>query len=309
MSLPTLGKTNAVLRQAVVHATWAQWSAIEAWPGGKPAGSVVDPEALVLASLWLESEEPRLWRVARLWARGGARYLSVQRIKNLSPHYPAHAQKRLGDFASECLHAGKDARWRGLATAPAAKVRERGTELSPSPQFRRPAALMLRLRIGLGVGIKADVLAYLLGAEGGHRTLREMTDATGYIRRAIDRAVAELVAAGFVTALATSPASYRAPAERWDPLLELGQDPPFWWHWDRVYQFAGALDDAATAGAHESPFLQASRARDVMETHYQVFDLNAVPVREVNAAPGEAYLGALGEDVAALAKRITENWV
>lgn len=309
MSLPELSKTEAVLRQAVVEAAWAQWSAIEAWPGGKPARSVVDPEALVLASLWLESEEPRLWRVARLWARGGARYLSVQRIKNLAPSYPAHARKRLGDFASECLHAGKDARWRGLATAPTAKVRERGTELSPSPQFRRPAALMLRLRIGLGVGIKADVLAYLLGAAGGHRTLREMADSTGYIRRAVDRAVAELVAAGFVTALATSPASYRAPAERWEPLLELGQNPPFWWHWDQVYRLAGALNEAATAAARESRFLQASRARDVMESHYQAFDLNAVPVREVNTAPGEAYLGVLAEDVAVLAKRISDNWV
>ena len=121
--------------------------------------------------------------------------------------------------------------------------------------------------------------------------------------------MAELVAAGFVTALATSPASYRAPAERWEPLLELGQNPPFWWHWDQVYRLAGALNEAATAAARESRFLQASRARDVMESNYQAFDLNAVPVREVNTAPGEAYLGVLAEDVAVLAKRISDNWV
>lgn len=309
MSPPELNSISAVLRRAVVEAAWAQWSAIEAWPNGQPARSVVDPEALVLASLWLESEEPRLWRVARLWARGGARYLSVQRIKNLAPGYPSRARKRLGDFAWECLQRGKDARWRALATAHTATVRERGRELPPSPQFLRPAALMLRLRIGLGVGIKADVLAYLLGASGGHRTLREMTDATGYFRRAVDRAVAELVAAGFVTALSTSPATYRAPEERWAPLLGITEEPPCWWHWNEVYRFAGTLDEAAAATAGKSLFLQASRARDVMEAHYRAFDLNAVPVREVTAAPGEAYLGVLAEDVGQLAKRISGNWV
>jgi hypothetical protein len=309
MSLPELSSISAVLRRAAVEAAWAQWSAIEAWPNGTPARSVVDPEALVLASLWLESEEPRLWRVAQIWARGGARYLSVQRIKNLAPDYPGHARKRLGDFAWECFHSGKDARWRALATAPTATVRERGKALPPSPQFLRPGALMLRLRIGLGVGIKADVLTYLLGATGRRCTLREMADATGYFRRAVDRAVAELVAAGFVTALSTSPATYRAPEERWAPLLGITVDPPAWWHWNEVYRFAGALDEAAAATAGKSRFLQASRARDVMEAHYPAFELNSVPVREVTAVTGEAYLGILAEDVRVLAKRVTDNWV
>lgn len=309
MSAPTLTSITAGLRGVLVDAAWAQWSAIEAWPNGKPARSVVDPEALVLASLWLEPEEPRLWRVARLWARGGARYLSVQRIKNLARHYPSRAKQHLGDFAWECLHAGKDARWRALATAPAATaVRERGAELEPSPQFRKPGALMLRLRIGLGVGIKADVLAYLLGSAGARRTLRDMADATGYFRRAVDRAVAELVAAGFVTAVSTSPATYLAPFERWDALLELGESPPRWWHWDQIYRFAGALDAATVETAEASPFLQASRARDVMEEHGKVFHLNGISVHDPSGAPGEAYLGVVAEDVGVIVKRLEENW-
>jgi len=309
MSLPTLDSISSTLRRSLVDAAWAQWSAIEAWPNGKPARSVVDPEALVLASLWLEPEEPRLWRVARLWARGGARYLSVQRIKNLARHYPHGAQQRLGAFAWECLHSGKDARWRALATAHTTAVRERGPELEPSPLFRRPGALLLRLRIGLGVGIKADVLAYLLGSAGARRTLRDMAEATGYFRRAVDRAVSELVAAGFVTAVPTSPATYFAPVERWDALLELGESPPFWWHWDQIYRFAGALDAAAVETLASSPFLQASRARDVLEEYGQVFHLNSMSVRPASSAPGEAYLAVLAEDVGELAKRIGENWV
>jgi len=309
MSLPTLASAATQLRRALVEAAWAQWSAIEAWPNGRPARSVVDPEALVLASLWLAKDEQRLWRVARIWARGGARYLSVQRIKNLVPGYPKAARDRLGEFARECLLAGKDARWRALAAGSTPQVRERGRELPPSPQFLQPAALMLRLRIGLGVGIKADVLTYLLGSFGSRRTLREMADATGYFRRAVDRAVAELVAAGFVTALSTSPATYRAPAERWAALLDIADDPPAWWHWDQVYRVAGALDEAAAATREASAFVQASRARDVMSAHPAAFELNAVPVRPVTAAPGEAYLTVLAEDVGHLASRVVNNWV
>ncbi len=309
MSAPTLPNIAAGLRAALVEVLWAQWGGLEAWPTGKPARSVVDPEALVLASLWLEPEEARLWRLLRVWAAGGARYLSVQRIKNLAPHYPATARARLGDFARECLTRGKDARWKPLVRAAAREVRERGKELEPATRITTPAALVLRLRIGLGVGIKADVLAYLLGSAGARRTGRDVALATSYARRATDRALEELVMAGFVTALATSPVSYRAPEDRWEPLLELGKDPPYWWHWDLLYRFAGALGEAAEEVREASPFLQASRARDVMAAHYAAFDLNAVPAREVTAAPGEAYLAVLAADVEELGRRMRRNMI
>ena len=309
MSLPDLRSIAGALRTALVEAAWAQWSAIEGWAAGKPTRSIVDPEALVLGSLWLEPEEPRLWRVARIWARGGARYLSVQRIQNLAPHYPGRARERLADFAWECVDAGKDARWRKLARKPRAVVRERGKELEPSPRFQHPAALVLRLRIGLGVGIKADVLAFLLGMAGGRLTIREISRAIGYFHRAVDRSVEELVTAGFVTARPTSPASYSAPSERWEPLLGLGPNPPRWWYWDLVFRFGAALDEAAEATRRDSPFVQASRARDIVEAHYPAFELNAVEARDTTAASGEGYLAVLAEDTGRLAERVRKNMV
>lgn len=308
MSSPSLRRTADRLTGAMVKAAWAQWAGIDGWASGAPSRSIVDPEALVLASLWLDTVEPRLWRVMRAWSQGGSRFLSVQRIKNLSPHYPARVALRLSEFAWQCVTEAKDARWRGLARQPAVAPK-RDRELVPSPRFQTPAALVLRLRIGLGVGIKADVLAYLLGSAGSSRTLREMTAATGYMRRAVDRAADELVTAGFVTSLATAPASYRAPVSAWEPLLHLGASPPYWWHWDLLFRFAAALDDVATATAGQSAFLQASAARDLVETHYPAFDLNSLPVREVTAAVGADYLRVLAEDVEELAGRVERNFV
>ncbi len=309
MSPPELPKTSAVLSKALLHAAWAQWAGIEHWPSGAAARSIVDPEALVLGSLWLEQQEPRLWRVLRIWASEGVRWLSVQRIKNLTPAYPIRVQERLGAFAWECLHAGKDARWRALARAPRNAVRERDVQLEPSPQLKSNAALMLRLRVGLGVGIKADVLAYLIGSVGFGRTIAHITTATAYYRRAVQRAVDELVVAGFVIPLATAPASYRAPLDAWSPLMGLGDDPPLWRYWHQLFAFGAALDAAAVETASQSLYIQSSRARDVIEEHRPAFDLNAVPVRDVKSAAGEAYLAVLAEDVAELAERIRKGFV
>jgi len=309
MPSSALASSARTLRRALIEALWAQWSGIEAWPAGKPARSIVDPEALVLASLWLEGEEPRFWRLLRSWAAGGARYLSVQRMKNLAPHYPGRARDRLADFSWECAERGGDARWRSLARAPTRAVRKRMRELEPSPRFQTPSALLLRLRIGLGVGIKADVLAFLLGSAGGSRTMREITQATGYFRRAVARGVEELATAGFVLARTTAPASYRALPQQWDALLNLGSSPPIWWYWDALFRFAGALDQAATEAADRTPFLQASLARDLMEGHAGAFELNAVRARPLTSASGERYLQVFAEDVAELAERARRQMV
>lgn len=309
MSRPTLARTAAVLSEALVHAAWSQWAGVERWPGGTPARSIVDPEALVLGSLWYDQHEPRLWRVLRIWAQEGARWLSVQRIKNLAADYPDRVQHRLGAFAWECLHAGKDARWRALARKPSEVVRERGRELEPSPQFKSPAALLLRLRVALGVGIKADVLAYLIGTVGSRQTIGQVTIATGYHRRAVQRAIDELVVAGLLTPLATAPASYRAPMAAWGPLLSLGNDPPLWRFWHQLFSLGAALDLAAIETASLSPYLQSSRARDVVESHRRAFDLTGVPLSDHQGVPGEAYLAVLAEDVGELAQRINKNFV
>ena len=70
--------------------------------------AVVDPEALVLASLVLLDQERRLGDL-----------LSVQRMKNLTADYPepvrAPLAHRVAWFATVARDVGKDLRWRSLA--------------------------------------------------------------------------------------------------------------------------------------------------------------------------------------------------
>jgi hypothetical protein len=310
MSLPALSSTAGVLREALLEAAWAQWRGLGNWGGeGRPARSVVDPEALVLGSLWLEPAEKRLWRLLRVWAGVGARWLSVQRLKNLRLAYPEVVRDRLSRFAWECLNAGGDPRWKQLAKGPRSDTVLRGSELEASPEFRGPAALMLRLRVGLGVGVKADVLAFLIGRGGGKQTIGEATAAVRYHRRAVQRAVDELAAAGFVTALATAPASYQAPLAAWGALLDLGGAPPLWRYWHQLYAFGAALDLAAQETARKTPYLQSSRARDLVEEHRSALALSGIAIAEVAPAPGEAYLQVVAEEIGELAERVRKNFV
>jgi len=131
-----------------------------------------------------------------------------------------------------------------------------------------PAALMLRLRLGLGVGIKADVLAYLLGLHGAPQTVPAIAVATGYYQRAVRRAVEDLVAGGFVSAAATSPASYRLEPGAWRELLGLRQDPPVWRPWSVWFAFVAQLLEWAerqAAGPAVSDYVISSRARDFLD--------------------------------------------
>src|SRR2546430_15719782 len=86
----------AELREAAAHAAWTQWGAIFSFPASRrQAHAIVDPEALVLGSLALREHEPRLRGVVQLRARYESRVLSVQRLKNLGPLFPAGVRERL----------------------------------------------------------------------------------------------------------------------------------------------------------------------------------------------------------------------
>src|SRR5437016_5043399 len=115
MSRNELASAVEALRKATAHVTWLQWGAIFTFPASHgPAWSIVDPEALLLVSLALEEQEPRLWSVTAMWARYGARLLSVQRAKNLITRFPPGVREGLGEFARLAVEAG-DSRWRPMA--------------------------------------------------------------------------------------------------------------------------------------------------------------------------------------------------
>jgi hypothetical protein len=227
----------------------------------------VDPEALVLATLVLEEHERRLSRLVQMWIGVGSRLLSAGRLASLLRDYPESVTPKVAAFAAEAVRAG-DARWKRLAGKAKAKVARRPSVEAVTPDLRQPSTLMLRLRLALGVGIKADALAFLLGRAGARATVRQVASGTGYYQRAVRRALDDLVAARFVAVQATSPISYSAQWADWEQLLGVDQsNAPLWRCWHELYLVVVALDSCGREAdaARWSGYVAASRLRDVFE--------------------------------------------
>jgi hypothetical protein len=220
---------------------WQQWRAI----GGSAASkehwhSIVDPEALILASLFLADREPRIDDILLSWVEANAPLLSVQRLKNLQSAYPPEVRSRVAAFARRARSLARHPRWSALS-------KETDNESLPAlPDVRRAtrvptgdaASLLLRMRLAIGVGVKADVLTMTLGNRRPV-TVRNVADNLGYTVVGIRTAVHDLSRAGFVTPVSDKPLAFTAPNNQWRALLGLTNQPHWatWHHW-----FAFAID-------------------------------------------------------------------
>jgi hypothetical protein len=284
--------------QAALDCVWLQWRALGAQvaASGK-AGWMVDPEALVLFSLTLTKRERRLWDVLASWAQTDAGVLSVQRTKNLRPGFPAAGNDRLAEFAFVAFQQGGDHRWRNLAGA------QPGPPARPKrliPTIRRgwdPAALVVRLRLGLGVGLQADILSFLLSSHGGWAGSRAIAEATGYSVYAVRRVAERMTEARLIDSTAEKPLAYRADQQAWKGVLGLKQAPPAWRFWSQVYALVAELLVQSDQGDLEAPssYLLSTRLRDLCDRHEAALRLGAISYSQARQYAGEEFVEAFEE--------------
>jgi hypothetical protein len=270
-----LAELSNALRQATTDVLWIQWRAL----GGQAATrvrarSLIDPEALVLMSLTLADAEPRLGDLVADWATLNAPLLSVQRIKNLTARSPIDVHARVGAFARLVLTEAKDVRWRSLATAdlPGAGIIRRTNKMRAREASQLDAAaLWLRLRLGLGVGIKADTMAFLLGSTGTWVSGRAIASATSYTLPAVRRAVEDLANAGLVLTRKRpqTPTEYSARGKPWAEALGLKGPLPAWRNWYERFTFVIAFLSWAeeARGRTVSRYAFGAHGRDLLAKH------------------------------------------
>lgn len=323
MSSVRLNNIRAQVREAGIQVLWRQWSVIgaSALSGeAKRARAIIDPEALLLFSLYLMPAERRLQEFIRWWATVGSDLLSVQRTKTLARRFPSATKERLGVFAREAVSAG-DNRWRRYASEPRKEEngRRTGSELkgADQPRLHPSPALVLRLRAGCGVTAKADVLAYLLGLRERAATTQETADATGYARVTVRGALIDLERAGFIRSSGRGVARYRAPEAPWAQVLQFGSEDtaddreynaPAWRYWSWLFPFLAYVDRWSSLElSAEGAYLLSSRARDLFEEYQPAFETCRIDVPRPGAYPGAAYLEAFEETVSRTTDWVADN--
>lgn len=298
---------------------WRQWLALG---GGAPtdapaATGVIDPEALVLLSLAVRHRERRLEDQLLWWAGAGAALMSVQRMRTVLAGFPERLRSDVASFAQMAV-AGGDPRWRALLGDGSSERFGRPGKGPGELQLGAAATLMLRLRAGLGVGAKADLLCYLLGAgaaaseRGAGMTADTIAKAISYSVASTRRAANEMVQAGFLRTTPDRPARYSVDAAAWNGVLNaqpVGGRPTSavagdlggatfarWRHWAQVFAFLAVIvemgEDAELATA--PAVVHASRLRDVAERFQRQLSAAGIAPVDARAFPGERYLDGFG---------------
>ena len=299
--LPELATT---VRDRATNVAWIQWAALGSGAVARRSPkAVVDPEALVLASLGLVDHERQLVDLLAWCSARGSGLLSVQRTRNLAGRYPEGVRKRLTEFAAYARAAG-DHRWKAVAGSVEAG---NAPGSGGSPRLEGPAGSLLRLRLGLGVGIKADLVAALLGMDGWW-TVRELAASTAYTSRAVRRAAEELARGGWITASPASPTEYRADPGPWLPLLGL-ESPGEWRDWGRLFALVLAVDAWVRAEEWRAQELEEAEraARSLVDAHRGAFKWAGVAVPPPVSRPGAEYIRAFAESVLQVTRRMEEG--
>jgi hypothetical protein len=302
---------DRVAGASAVGACWGQWQALgspASRSDGALASALVDPEALVVLSLFVRDRERRLLDIVRWWARVGSGLLSVQRFQAVAGRFPeAGGEEALRLFGSLAVAEG-DRRWarHGGEEPEGGGRRDRGPD---APSLVEPCTIWLRLRAGFGVGAKADALAFLLTNGGAWSSVKEIAFATGYSTVTTRTAASEMTLARFVRETGTRPVEYAVPVDAWAPLLSLSRsaDMPRWRFSSEAFAFlAGALEWARTVRSSDAPGprVLASRARDLLEKHQRAFALDRIGIPRPDRYRGPEAADGLLETV-----RVVARWM
>lgn len=275
MSPTPQARIRKTVEALLVDVAWSQWAKLStvASRGSLDAQAIIDPEALLLSSIIGSTKEKRLLDLVASWLQQGARLISTQRTRTLASRLPEIHQDVMGAIANLAVRAG-DHRWKPYANEKSSFTTAEVREKSLGPiRLDVPQSLVLRLRAGFGMGTKADVLAMLLGTDEP-MTLRAISEHLGYGVRPLRLALEDMVLAGLVERIASTPAAFRIVPSQWQVLLNGGHNafakrkgfPPVWQPWSDVTILCSHILvwSHETEAQGPTPYVAASRSRDLM---------------------------------------------
>jgi hypothetical protein len=281
-------------QKGLVEFLWDEWGQIGVSTNSRRRDDwAMDPEALLLLTFEVGRNEPRLFGEVLDWMLFNEKLISVQRLRNLAEDEDDRAlveavmgwlgqnrrRTRLG-ARSEASGAEvepqpffRNSRLPVTDPDPAflaqgfLKARSEPSGKSQAPDLHLPINLTFRLRLLLGVGVRAEVIRTLLTTSAPRVNAQVLAASSAYTKRNVQEAAGALVAAGTATAWTVGNENrFEVSRQQWSHFLELEMLPQHeeWPQLFRVFRLILRwLDDPTKRDLSE--YMLMSGARTLIE--------------------------------------------
>ncbi|MDY6794508.1 MAG: hypothetical protein SWK76_04395 [Actinomycetota bacterium] len=288
------------LEQSIDEIIWSQWAALGAFVAAEPCrGSIIDPEALLVATCAFGRHDARIFDEAMDWTIANHGLLKPWRIKRISRSFGPDTQRALGavigyaaldtgrdlfpgvrkealesleEVETEELFRREKGRYEGGRGSPDEVFLEwkllRGSPRirhhSGKPDLGNPANLVLRLRDYYGATARADVMTYLFTNDGG--SSNGIAERIKYRQSLVYGVLENLVGAGIAhKSGGRGHAYYWIDGDNMASWLGFEEERPAFFVWGDVFRVFDMVitDRREHPAAYESEFLAAERMRDL----------------------------------------------
>jgi hypothetical protein len=279
-------------QEALVDFLWGEWGQMGVSASTERRDSwATDPEALLLLTFEVGRGEPRLFEEVLDWMLVNERLLSVQRLRNLAVDDVDRAlvesvvgwlgenrpRSRLspkpGKAEDDDLQPFfRKGRLKVSDPDPAflaqgfVKPRSKPSGKSQEPDLTLPINLAFRLRLLLGVSVRAEVARVLLADDRPWMNAQALARSTAYAKRNVQEAATSLVSAGFVLSHSIGNENLFEASPRWPDFLSIDELPELK-DWPRISRtLRRLLRWLVDPGTRElSDYLLTSSARTLLE--------------------------------------------
>lgn len=228
-----MGTVSKQIDENLAHLAWSLWTEIGvAGLERKHRAFSIAPEELIILTSALSEFDPRLCDEALDWCIHNHRFISPIRLHILAKKHEEYIAKPFSTFSATLnAAAGIRTRWAVLTKTPPLKLQPSGKSILRS--FEIPSMLNFRLRSFLGVGAKADVLAFLLAEKREDFIASDLME-TGYSKRRLAAILEDLAAAGILFKSHIRNQLRYAFVRRDQFVKLLGDIPKKMVHWHRI---------------------------------------------------------------------------
>ncbi len=287
-SSPTPPEASASLRERVLDLVWSLWAelGVPGW-ARRHQDWAIDPEPLILFTAGLGESDARLRDECIRWCVRNSRSISVARLRNLLKPATPSLRDHWGRFAAT-VNAHGAVGWPG-ATEP--------LPLRPSAReglddFRRAAAVSLRLRAIFGVSARSEILLYFIAHQRTHATAADLAEIVSYSKRNVEKELEALRKGGMLGVERRRNRLEHFVVQPESLLLFAAPRPGFFPRWEAIFAVLGALMEYEERVQAMAPAVAAVEARRLARELADAIRDGNLPTLSLEA-PGSSVATAL----------------